>query len=176
MTVLVSWLCLCPCVAPPLAVIFEIISSVLDGWRVVPRLASPTSHPEHWQQIKSVQKMCPNLNQPIIPDFKNNIFLVEQLTLLSDVGEHAMCQSTVLSRAVNETLRRRFTVLGHSPCWKQSMLTANQTTKKLYLLFIFSGNCETSQRSVDSSSVHSPQSVLVRCWLVKYTSNGREEF
>ena len=60
--------------------------------------------------------MCPNLNQPIIPDFKNNIFLVEQLTLLSDVGEHAMCQSTVLSRAVNETLRRRFTVLGHSPC------------------------------------------------------------
>ena len=39
--------------------------------------------------------MCPNLNQPIIPDFKNNIFLVEQLTLLSDVGEHAMCPSTV---------------------------------------------------------------------------------
>ena len=121
MTVLVSWLCLCPCVAPPLAVIFEIISSVLDGWRVVPRLASPTSHPEHWQQIKSVQKMCPNLNQPIIPDFKNNIFLVEQLTLLSDVGEHAMCPSTV--ELSNQSLRRRFTVLGHSPCWKQSMLT-----------------------------------------------------
>ena len=39
--------------------------------------------------------MCPNLNQPIIPDFKNNIFLVEQLTLLSDVGEHAMCPSTL---------------------------------------------------------------------------------